>query len=269
MTTQHEKAQVFRELHHHGPILVLPNAWDAASARVFELAGARAVATTSSGVAHALGYPDGEYVPRELLLAIVGRITASVDLPVTVDFVAGYGRTAAEVSGSVRHVIEAGAVGINLEDGTAEPEVLAEKIRAVRELDIPVFVNARTDWYLFAKGTPEERFTETVRRARAYEAAGADGLFVPGLGDLPTITRLLGETRLPLNVMAGPGVPPVAELERAGVRRVSIGGGGMCAVVGLTRRIAHGLLVDGTYDAFLAGSPTHREIDGMFKRGPS
>jgi 2-methylisocitrate lyase-like PEP mutase family enzyme len=269
VTTQAERARAFRELHHRGPILVLPNAWDAASARAFELEGARAVATTSSGVAHALGYPDGEYVPRDLLLTVVRRIVASVQVPVTVDLVAGYGETPAAVRDSVRLVVEAGAVGVNVEDRTEEPDVLVDKVRAVRELDVPVFVNARTDWYLRAKGTPEERFAETVRRARAYEAAGADGLFVPGLGDPAIIARLLAETRLPLNVMAAEDVPPVRDLERLGVRRVSIGGGAMRASVGLTRRIARALLVEGTYDAFLAGTPSHREVDGMFSRPPA
>lgn len=263
MTGQRERASAFRDLHQRGPILVLPNAWDAASARVFELAGARAIATTSSGVAHALGYPDGEHVPRELMLTIVQRVIATVAVPVSVDLEMGYGRTPAEVAESVRLVVEAGGVGVNLEDRTEEPEGLAAKIRAVRGLDLPLFVNARTDWFLWEKGTPEERFVETVRRARAYEAAGADGLFVPGLIDPATIARLLGEIRLPLNLLTRPGLPPVAELARLGVRRVTIGGGGMCAVVGLTRRIAHGLLVDGTYDV-LAGSPSHREVDGMF-----
>jgi len=266
MTTQTDRARTFRELHQRGPILVLPNAWDAASARAFELEGARALATTSSGMAHALGFPDGEFVPRDLLLTVVRRIVASVQVPVTVDLVGGYGDTPAAVRESVRLVIEAGGVGVNLEDRTAEPDVLVGKIRAVRELDAPVFVNARSDWYLYAKGTPEERFVETVRRLRAYEAAGADGLFVPGLGDPAVIASLLREIRLPLNILAAPDVPPVRDLERLGVRRVSIGGGAMRASVGLTRRIARGLLVDGSYEPFLTGTPSHAEVDGMFPR---
>jgi 2-methylisocitrate lyase-like PEP mutase family enzyme len=266
MTTQADRARTFRDLHHQGPILVLPNAWDATSARVFELAGARAIATTSSGIAHALGYPDGENAPRDLFLTIVRRIIASVAIPVSVDLVGGYGDSPSAVRESVGLAVEAGGVGVNLEDRTEEPEVLVGKIRAVRESGAPVFVNARSDWYLWAKGTPEERFVETVRRIRAYEAAGADGIFVPGLGDAAVIASLLRETRLPLNILAGEDVPPVRDLERLGVRRVTIGGGAMRASIGHTQRLAHALLADGSYDAFIAGTPSHRDVERMLAR---
>jgi 2-methylisocitrate lyase-like PEP mutase family enzyme len=267
MTTQEEKARRFRALH-RGDILVLPNAWDAASARIFELAGARAVATTSSGLAASLGYPDGEKIGRALVIGAVERIIAAVDVPVSVDIEAGYGPTARDAAETVEAVLRVGGVGVNVEDGMADPSVLVEKIVAIREVSaargVPLFINARTDVYLAGRGEAAERFEEAVRRLRAYEAAGADGLFVPGVGDEPTIAKLLREIHLPLNILATAGVPPVRELARIGVSRVSVGGGPMRAALALTRRIAHELLHEGTYSAFLNDTIAHAEVNRMF-----
>ena len=270
MTTLEAKARAFHDLHRGPRILVLLNAWDAASARTFEVAGAPAIATTSAGIAATLGFPDGEQVSRELMLEAVGRIARSVDVPVSVDVEAGYGDTAEAVFETARAVIDAGGVGVNVEDAMQEPGVLVERIAAIRSVarakGVPLFVNARTDVYLGAGGDPEGRLADAIRRLRAYESAGADGLFVPGLGDAGTIARLVAAVGRPVNILAGEGVPPAGELERLGVRRVSVGSGPMRATLGLARRIALGVLRDGTYGSFLADSPTHAEVNRMLAR---
>lgn len=267
-TIQQERARAFRDLHHRPETLVLLNAWDAASARVFELAGAPAIATTSAGVAAAFGYADGEHVSVDLLLTAVRQICTTVRIPVSVDLECGYGATIGAVRDTVAAVIDAGGIGINIEDGMSEPSVLVDKIAAIRELaatrELSLFINARTDVYLRRQGAAAELFDDAVRRLRAYAAAGADGLFVPGLGELETIARLLREVRLPLNIMAGAGVPPIKELQRVGVKRVSVGSGPARAGLTLTQRIANEVLNDGTYTGFLGDTLSHAEVNRMF-----
>jgi len=152
-------ASTFRSLHAPGEMLVLPNAWDSASAALFEASGARATATTSSAMAWSLGYPDGEHVPIELLADVVRRIVRTVSIPVSVDLERGFGRTPREVGESVTRVLDAGAVGFNLEDGDSAPEVFAERVRAAREAaqraGIDAFINARTDIVLRRTHPPE------------------------------------------------------------------------------------------------------------------
>lgn len=264
--SQDERAARFAALHGGPGILALSNAWDAASAKAFELAGAPAIATTSAGVANVLGYADGEHVPFDELLFLVRRIVATVAIPVSVDLEAGFGTTPADVAENVAAVVDAGGVGVNLEDGAGSPQALVQKIAAVRtRVGTRVFVNARTDVWLRGLAAPESRFDEAIRRLRAYEAAGADGLFVPGLADAPTLARLVAAVGRPVNVLAGVGVPPVPELARLGVRRVSVGSGPMRAAFGLARRIAAELLGPGTYDAFTRDVPTHAEVNGLFR----
>jgi 2-methylisocitrate lyase-like PEP mutase family enzyme len=272
MTRLEEKARAFHALHHGPRILVLLNAWDVASARVFELAGAPAIATTSAGVANSLGFPDGEHLSRELLMEAVARITRAVDVPVSVDVEAGYGATADDVRATARAVLDAGGIGVNIEDAMMDPDHLVERIAAIRDVaaakGVPLFVNARTDVYLRGTGQPPELLDEAVRRLRAYAAAGADGLFAPGLRDPATIARIVAAVGLPLNILAGEGVPPAKELERLGVRRVSVGSGPMRATLGLVRRIGDELLRDGTYTGFLAGAPSHADVNRMLAKAP-
>ncbi len=270
------KAVRFRDLHAGAVPLVLPNAWDAGSARVFELAGFPAIATTSAGVAFALGLPDGERVSREEMLAAVRRIAAAVAVPVTADLEAGYGPTPGAAAETARAAIAAGAVGMNLEDGVAGDGGLFEvadqvaRIRAVREAaraeGLDFVLNARTDVFLKQIGEPAQRFDHAVRRARAYREAGADCLFVPGPSDADTIGRLVRGIEAPVNVLAVRGTPPVGELARLGVARVSMGSGPMRATLGLIRRIAEELRGPGTYTAFLEGAPSHAEIQRLFAR---
>jgi 2-methylisocitrate lyase-like PEP mutase family enzyme len=271
-TNQKEKAIQFKRFHEGPPILVLPNAWDAASARIFEQAGARAIATTSSGVAAALGYPDGELISREMMIEVVARITRVVDCPVTVDSEAGYGATVDEVRQTIRAVIEVGAVGINIEDsrrgaGRALVDVprQVELIKALRELarsmDIPFVINARTDAFLLKV---ENAFEQAVQRLNTYRQAGADCLFAIGVRDAETIGKLVQAINGPLNVVGGPAAPPIAELARLGVARVSLASGLMRATLAHLRRVSHELLEQGTYTSMAGEMLTSAELQGLF-----
>jgi 2-methylisocitrate lyase-like PEP mutase family enzyme len=261
-----DRAATFRGLHRPGRPLVLVNVWDAASARLFEAAGAPALATSSAALAWSLGHADGQHLPLDELLAAVARIGAVIDVPLTVDMEEGYGDTPDAVAAAVRRVAKAGGVGVNLEDGRHDPEVLVAKIAAVRALGLPVFVNARCDVYLKQLGAPETRLAEAERRAARYVAAGADGVFMPGLIDLAAITHLAKVVGVPLNILAFGGAPSVPALAEAGVARVSVGCGPMQATLGLARRIAAELLGPGTYDAMSEGALSVGEVNALFAR---
>jgi 2-methylisocitrate lyase-like PEP mutase family enzyme len=268
---QAAKANLFRDLHRGPKILVLPNAWDVASARILENAGVAAIATTSAGVAFTLGYPDGQKISREEMLAAVGRIAAKVKIPVTADIEAGYGNRPEDAALTARAVIEAGAVGLNLEDGADDGRLVdlplqLEKITAVREssrkMAVPLVLNARTDVYLRGVGKPEARFGEAVKRLIAFREAGADCLFAPGVRELEIISRLVHELQHPVNILAGPGSPSIPELQKIGVARVSLGSSTMRATLGLVQRIANELQTTGTYKA-LEGAPSHAEVNKL------
>jgi len=274
---QQEKAQLFRALHSGTRILVLPNAWDAGSARIYEDAGFPAVATTSAGVANALGYPDGQQAPREEVLFVVRRIAQTVGVPVTADVEAGYGvNSVAEVITTARGVLDAGAVGLNLEDIAYGDAALVdiglqrEKIQALRSLDaetgVPLVINARTDAFHLEHLSVEERFRLAVERANAYRQAGADCLFVPFVKEAATIANLVKAIDGPLNILPIPGTPPVAELERLGVRRVSVGSGPYRATLALVRHIAFELRDAGTYHNFQDQAIPYAEVNALFAR---
>jgi 2-methylisocitrate lyase-like PEP mutase family enzyme len=215
---QAEKAEQFRKLHHGPKMLLLPNAWDVASACILEECGHPAIATTSAGVAYSLGYPDGQRISRDEMLAVAGRIARAVNIPVTADLEAGYGTTVKDVVDTMKAAIAAGIIGMNLEDVTGEDEsslvdlpLQVEKIRAIRraaaELGVPFVLNARTDIYLMPIGPEATRFERTVERLRAYRDAGADCLFAPGLTDGETIAKLVQSLKAPLNILALPACP--------------------------------------------------------------
>src|SRR5436189_1212169 len=262
-----EKADELRRLHAGPSILLFPNAWDVASARIVEQAGFPAIATSSAGVAFALGYPDGEGISREEMAAAVARITAHVTVPVTADMESGYGRRPEDAAATVRAAIEAGAVGMNFEDSPGESgeplleEALqVERIRAAREAadatGVPFVLNARTDVYLESVGPPETRQAHAVRRLNAYRAAGADCLFAPGVTDADTIATLVRQVKGPVNVLAAAASPPVPELERLGVARLSHGSGPMRAGLTVLRQLAEELRTTGTFDG-LSGVIPH------------
>ena len=269
------KAEALRRLHHGPDILVLPNVWDIASARLVEDAGYPALATTSAGVAFAQGYPDGERIGRDEMLDVVGRIARRVHVPVTADLEAGYGPEPADTEETIRRAIDAGIVGANIEDGTHRREqplfsmnLAVARIHAARRAadaaGIPFVINARTDPYLAARifDLPRDQqcFDETVRRGRAYREAGADCIFIPGVADRDTIRRLVEAIGGPINILAGADSPPVPELKALGVARVSIGGMLMRATLGLVRRAAAELRGPGTF-GFAEGMVTQGEMN--------
>jgi 2-methylisocitrate lyase-like PEP mutase family enzyme len=274
------KAEQLRKLHSGPKMLVLPNAWDVASARIVEDLGFPAIATTSAGIAATLGYPDGQKISRDEMLGVVARIAKAVHPPVTADVEAGYGVTVDDMTQTVKAVVAAGAVGINLEDVTSSDEssqvdlaLQLDKIRAIRKatesLGVPLVLNARTDIYLIPIGPPESRFERTVERLRAYRDAGADCLFAPGLRDAETIAKLVRALNGPLNILITTGAPTLRELEKMGVARASAGSGVMRATLGLTRRIAKEMMEAGTYTAMLDGAVPFAQMNEMLAREKS
>ena len=237
MTDQRERAEQFRRLHDAGDPVMLFNVWDPGSARAVAAGGARAIATGSWSVAAAHGYADGEALPLDLAIANLERIVRAVDLPVTIDLESGYGAKSAAVADTLTRAIRAGAVGCNIEDrviggdGLYEPQEQAARIRAARaaadRLSIPAFINARTDVFLKAEPARHDATLVDIalQRAAAYAAAGANGLFVPGLTEAELIGRLCTASPLPVNVMVLPALPPRDELARLGVARISHGPG--------------------------------------------
>ena len=262
-----QRAAALLQLHDRSRILVLANIWDVASALAVEAAGFPAIATASAGISASLGYRDGEQIPRDQMLQVVARIARAVRVPVTADLEGGYG----DPAGTVAAALAAGAVGMNLEDGSGGELAIideqASKIRAARatadRAGVPFVINARTDVYSRPGG--EERFAQAVERARAYRAAGADCIFVPGVRDADTIGRLAAAIEGPLNVLAGAGSPDVATLFRLGVARVSTGPGLMRTALSAARRAAEELRDHGTF-AFAEGNITGAELDRLLAR---
>jgi 2-methylisocitrate lyase-like PEP mutase family enzyme len=261
VTQQQTQAEQFRSLHQAGAPLVLVNAWDAASARIVEAAGAAAVATTSAGVAWSLGAPDGDALGRDLAVGLVSRVAAAVAVPVTADIESGFGATPAEVAQTVLAIIRAGAVGVNIEDagrdiGDGPLRAVADQCArlaagraAADESGVPLFINARVDTFLRGAGGIED----TVARASAYLDAGADGVFVPGVVDPETIAALVAAIAAPLNILVGPGAPPVPELARLGVARASLGSSVAEAAYAVAQRAAVEAYGPGTYEAVRGG----------------
>ncbi|HKM72930.1 MAG TPA: isocitrate lyase/phosphoenolpyruvate mutase family protein [Stellaceae bacterium] len=271
---QAQQAEAFRNKHHGPPLLLLPNAWDAMSARIFVAAGFEAVATTSGGVAWALGCADGEQTPWAEVVAATARIVRAVQVPVTADIEAGYGDTPDAMMNSVAAIIRAGAVGVNLEDGTPRGAApirsiadAADRIRAAREAAraaaVPIVINARTDLYLRNIGDEKSRFEEAVERGKAFLAAGADCFYPISLRDPATIARMVKTLAAPININVRAGLPSVAELEALGVARASTASAVSLMAMSLTRRIADELRTTGRFDA-LAPAMTQAEAQRLF-----
>ncbi len=240
-------AATFRSLHQHG-LLLLANAWDAGSARLIENLGAKAIATTSAGVAWANGYADGRHLPMQRLVDTATSIARVIRVPLSIDFEDGYASEPAAVADNVAQLIDAGAVGINIEDGADSPDLLAAKIerikRMIAERGVDLFVNARTDVYLRGLVSEDNRIGETLARAKRYRDAGADGLFVPGLADVVQIGEVVAGAGLPVNLMAVPALPVANELEALGVRRLSAGAAISIAALGHVANLATDFLQD-------------------------
>jgi 2-methylisocitrate lyase-like PEP mutase family enzyme len=267
-----ERSRTFRQLHAGPDMLILANAWDAASARLIESVGAKAIATTSAGVAWSHGYADGHALPVPLLVGTVADIARVIGVPLTVDIEGGYSADPKEAAEAVARVADAGAVGINLEDGTDTPDLLCAKIehakRAAARAGVDLFVNARTDVYLRGLAHGDAAVAETIGRGRRYREAGADGWFVPGVVEPAAIRALVDAVPLPLNVLAWPGVPAAAELQALGVRRLSAGAGVALAALSQARSVASAFLSDGRVVAPPEPVLTSRQANALFGRLP-
>jgi len=274
--TQSQKATRLLELHHAANPVVLINAWDAASARIVEQAGFPAIATTSAGVANALGYADGQHVPWAEMARSIQRIAQMVKVPVTADIESGFSGDLQHLEWTIEQVIETGAVGVNLEDsvpGHAGHSVLfsvpdqMERIKTVRRVServrVHLVINARTDAYWQTGAAPAQAMRNTVERGHAYLKAGADCIFVPGLRDPGQIRTLVAEWKSPINILAGPGVPSIPELTKLGVKRISYGSGPMRSAMGLLRRMCEEANATGTYKAMTEGAIPHAEINEL------
>ena len=266
--TQASRARRLLDLHQGPQLLVLPNVWDVASAKLVERAGFPVIATGSAGVAFTLGYPDGQRIPLMEMLTMVKRIAARVAIPVTADLESGYG----DIEATAYGLLEAGAVGLNLED-FAHGELLSlsshlENLRTLRRIGdsagIPIVINARTDIYLERIGPEETRFERSVERLRAFADAGADSLFVPGVRDEPTIARLVAALPLPLNILAGPGIPTVSRLQQLGVRRLSVGSALARSAWGHAVRAVTELRDLGAIDTMLSTAISYAEMNELF-----
>ena len=267
------KADALRRLHVEGPMLVLPNAWDAGSARIFVEAGFPALATTSAGVAFSLGFPDGERISRDEMLAAVSRITRRIAVPITADMEAGYGLTPDAVAETVRRVIDAGAVGMNLEDRMEEKHLIdfglaVERVRVARQAadatGVRLVLNARTDAFEAPEIPRDKQLGEAVRRGNAFREAGADSVFVPFVGDTGTIEQLVQLIRAPVNILGTPNAPTLKELASLGVRRVTFGSAPMRATLGLVRRMAREWKEKGTYGTLEAYGIPFAELQKLF-----
>lgn len=264
----------FRNLHHGDRVLILPNAWDAVSAALFADAGARAIATTSAGLAWSRGYADGNALPRASLLSSVSAVCAVAgDKPVSVDIEAGYSDSADDVADLVAHLCGLGIAGVNLEDGTGAPETLAAKIsavkRRVREAGLDVFVNARTDVFLRELTPAADAVRATIDRAKRYAAAGADGIFVPDLAARDAIRSVTEAVELPLNVLAAPSLASASELYDLGVRRISAGSSLAKLALGIARDAAEAFLRDGRCEALFSPRSVDYTKTNALLRGPS
>ena len=271
MNVQRDQAEQFRSLHDGKRVLVLPNAWDVPSARVFEDAGFPAIATSSAGLLVSLGYPDGEAIPKGEFMAAVRRIARRVSIPLSVDIVGGFGSTPKEVELTVKGVLRAGGIGVNIEDFDHATKKLhpleaqVRKLRAIRKVGesskIPIVINCRTDALRYAPGDEEAKFEEAVRRATAYRDAKVDCVYPMGLADADGIARFVKALAFPVNVMVRKGLPPVSELKRLGVARVSFGPAASYATFGLLRRAAKEVLERGTYHALTEGAVSFDELN--------
>ena len=273
MSSQVEKAEDFRSLHDRRDVLVLPNAWDVPSARVFEDEGFPAVATSSAGMLVSLGYSDGEEIPAKDFDAAIRRIARVLSVPLSADVVAGFGDTPEGVASRVRAVIRAGAVGINIEDFVhsakkllpveKQKAKLKELVRLREALKVPFVINARTDALRYAPGNDGEKLEEAIRRAEAYRDLGVDCVYPMGLTDAESISKFVGALGFPTNVMVRKGLPTVPELKRLGVARVSFGPAASYAAMGLLRRASKEVLQKGTYGSLVEGAITFDELNSL------
>ncbi len=275
-TSLQTKAEAFKALHQRQDLFILPNAWDAASARVFEKAGFSAIGTTSAGIAASLGYQDGQQIPVREMMDAIKRIVSAVKLPVTADIEAGYSEEIEKVLEVVREVLAIGVAGINIEDSTGIKEnpmfdipSQVAKIRAIRKMvataEKTLVINARIDLFYLGIYDKQRATQETIERAHAYLEAGADCIFIFGVTDKAILSQLVKAISGPINFLAGPGMPSVAELKLMGVRRLSLGSGAMRATLGTLEQISTELLQNGTYNKLTEKAVPYGELQKFFQ----
>jgi 2-methylisocitrate lyase-like PEP mutase family enzyme len=270
-TPQAKMAEWFLARHRAPPALLLPNVWDAMSARLFVAAGFDTLATTSGGVAWALGYPDGEQAPWSEIVSATARIARSAQVPVTADIESGYGTTSADVGARVAEIIQTGVVGINLEDGLHGSmrtiDEAAARLRAAREAarheDVEIVLNARCDVFHLQHGEESTRFAATVERCKAYLGAGADCVYPFGLRDPKTIAAFVEAIDAPVNITGRAGMPNAAALESIGVARITIASAPTLVTMSAIQRLATELHATGSFE-MLSAALRHRDAQELF-----
>lgn len=263
---QKEKAEMFLKYHQDKEILTLLNSWDIGSSKLIEACGYKAIATTSMGIAASLGYPDCQIITLSEMIEAITGIVNGVKVPVTVDIEAGYGNNLNEIVDSVKKIIATGIVGINIEDSIdLSPDLIdemefCERISAIRALSdslgFHLVINARTDSFYTASGSPQEKLSESIKRGNKYREAGADCIFVQPVWEKNIISTLVKEINAPINILANPTIgagvtPSIKELQDLGVARVSLGSGLMKATLALIKKVADELSEKGTYNILL------------------
>jgi len=267
-----KKVDYFRSLHHANHMLILPNAWDAATARLFEDEGFKAVATTSAGMMVSLGYEDGEYISKDEFISAIARIAEAVTVPLSVDLVSGFGDNEKQVVNMVKEVADKGVIGINIEDFEhASKKLLSvekqvNKIKAIKKSGIDIFVNARTDALRFAAGTEESKFKEALARGEAYKNAGADCIYPMGLVDKEKIASYVDKIDFPINVMLRKGIPSINDLEELKVARLSFGPSAIYATMGLLKKASRQILNDRRFEILLEDAISYEELNSLAKK---
>lgn len=260
--------EVFHALHRGSAPLLLPNAWDAASAALIESLGAKAIATTSAGVCWARGYADGDTLPTDELVDAARAIARVIHVPLSVDMESGYANEPSAVAELAVRLVDVGAVGINIEDGAQAPELLCRKIEAIRQrTGAGLFVNARTDVFLRSIATGDAAVEAVCHRAELYRAAGCDGIFVPGLAELQAMSAIAQAiVPQPLNVMLLSGLPPPEVLHQHGVRRLSAGSGLAQAAMGHAARLTSEFLAGHGEAVFGSPGMAYGKMNALFVR---
>lgn len=265
-TIQKQKAEMFLNFHQDNEILVLLNSWDIGTSKLIEACGYKAIATTSMGMAASLGYPDCQVMQLSELIEVVTKIVNEVQVPVTVDMEAGYGKNLDEIINSVKKIIATGIVGINIEDSVDLNPVLidemefCERISAIRALSdslgFHLVINARTDSFYTSSGSTKEKLSASIKRGNKYREAGADCIFIQPVSERETISTLVKEINAPINILSNPTIGAgltmsVRELQDLGVARLSLGSGLMKATLVLIKKVADELLENGTCNTLL------------------
>jgi len=274
--TQVKQAELFQEMHHKKKILVLPNVWDAGGAIIFEKQGFEAVGTTSAGISYSLGYPDGENITFDDILDNTTKIAKRASIALSVDVERGYGTNTQEIISNITRIIQAGAVGINIEDGilsSKEISDMGEQAKLIKEIrkikqntGINFVINARTDiFWLGVTGSKEELLEKVISRANVYLEAGADCIFVPGLFDRQDVQYLVKKINGPLNLIATATSLSIEELEDLGVSRFSTGSGPVRASFALINSIASELKNEGTLNTVFQNSISYDELNTIFE----